>query len=40
VAELRGAIADASKAMTGRSLATPIKLPDKEAYSFVSDYAL
>ncbi|OSQ41943.1 hypothetical protein MGEO_20875 [Marivita geojedonensis] len=40
VDELRQAMADASKAVVGRPLATSIKLPGKEEYSFVSDYEL
>ena len=40
VAELRQAMADASKAVIGRALTTSIKLPGKEEYSFVSDREL
>ncbi|OSQ42686.1 hypothetical protein [Marivita geojedonensis] len=40
VAELRQAMADASEAVVGRPLATSIKLPGKEEYSFVSDKEL
>ncbi|MBM1690701.1 hypothetical protein [Sulfitobacter geojensis] len=37
VGELRTAMADATKAVVGRSLATSIKLPGKEEYQWVSD---
>ena len=40
VAELREAMAEASKAVVGRPLATSIKLPGREEYSFVSDREL
>ena len=40
VAELRDAMAEASRAVIGRSLPTSIKLPDAPEYSFVSDRQL
>jgi hypothetical protein len=40
VDELRKAMAEASKAVVGRPLATSIKLPGREEYKWVSDYEL
>lgn len=40
VAELRDVMAEASKAVVGQALPTPIKLPDMPEYSYVSDERL